>query len=192
MGLFSRAKEAVTGGSTEEDDGVDIDDDFIETDETIESEEANEPDPEPEPEPEQMEWDNAYDFAGWALEERGFPTVKDGAEKAAYDLIKDDPMFRDRFQTGMETLTQVQKAKASIDEITGSDSSGSSYSEVADELEDADRVIKSLRSLSGEDEMLVQQGMSITRDVLSAVASDGSGGQSNMNASMETDNSRIE
>lgn len=191
MGLFNRAKNAVTGGDSDEDEGVDIDDDFIETEETIEEEDSG-GEPEPDPEPEQMEWDSAYDFAGWALEERGFPTVKDFAEKAAYDLIKDDPMFRDRFETGMRTLTQVQEAKASIDEITGNNKDRSSYGELADELEDADRVIRSIRSLSGEDEMLVQQGMSITRDVLSAVANNGGGGQSNVNASMESENTRIE
>ena len=198
MGLLSKTKEMFGGGGEEEpDDDMDIDDMFDEgesIDEGGEEEqsEADEIVEEAEEEAdEQMEWESAYDFAEWWLEDEGFADLQDFGEKAMMMKLEQSPMYRDRIETGVNTLATINEAKQHLQQLKGQDGKASDYGEMADKLEDADRVIQSVRSLSGEDEMVVQQGMGLAKSAIEAIGGRVSAGGGNVESSMTREEGEI-
>jgi hypothetical protein len=189
MGMFEKAKNFVTGGSSEPDfGGVDVDDEFNDAvggEGSEEQEQESESEPEPEPDEGPGPWDSAYDFAWWYLEPEGFASMEEFGEKAMMLKLQNSPMFRDRIETGMETLQMVNQAKQQFDEIQGKDKGSHDYEQMADKLENANRVIDGMKSLNGEEEMMVQEGMSLARDAIEAIGNRASGGTgSNVDTSM--------
>jgi len=198
MGLLSKTKEMFGGGGKEEpEDDMDIDDMFDEgesIDEGGEEEqsEADEIVEEAEEEAdEQMEWESAYDFAEWWLEDEGFADLQDFGEKAMMMKLEQSPMYRDRIETGVNTLATINEAKQHLQQLKGQDGGNSDYGEMADKLEDADRVIQSVRSLSGEDEMVVQQGMGLAKSAIEAIGGRVSSGGGNVESSMTREEGEI-
>lgn len=175
MGLM----DSINPFSSSEDDDSDellMDDDFSDgVDEMIENpgesidDDLGEPEPEPETDDVPEEWDSAYDFAGWWLEDEGFADMTDFGEKAIMWKLQRSPMFRDRIKTGLDTLSSVRQAKENLEQIRGNETSATDYGELADKVEDADRLISGVRSLSGEDEMVVQQGLGLAREAIQAI-----------------------
>lgn len=175
MGLMD-SLNPFSGGDEDEDDEILMDgtagrnvDDMIEAPDDSIEDDLSEPEPEPEHEEEPGPWDSAYDFADWWLEDEGFADMTDFGEKAIMYKLQRSPMFRDRIQTGLETLSSVRKAKENLEGIRGNDTSATDYGELADKVEDADRLISGVRSLSGEDEMVVQQGLGLAREAIQAI-----------------------
>jgi len=189
MKLRGRTTEVIPMGlidslnpfSKSDDDTVDIDEDFEmgdEVDDSIEDdiseEDVGEADSSGEPDiPD--EWDSAYKFADWYLSDEGFADMLDFGEKAMMYKLQNSPMYRDRIETGLGTMESIRSAKENLQAIRGEESESSDYEELADKVEDADRLISGIRSLSGEDELVVQQGMAIAQEAIGAIASKGSG-----------------
>jgi len=171
MGFLNNVKNAVTGGGGND---IDVSDEFEDIDDEGQDQAPVEDDPLDEPEddsePEVMEWDSAYDFAGWYLEEYGFSDMKEFGEKAMMLRLMRSPEYRDRLQNGMETLSTLNSAKQQLDEMKGKDTTGSNYEEMADKIENANRVINGVKTLSGEDEMVVQQGMNLAKEAIGAIS----------------------
>jgi len=198
MGLLSKAKDVVTGGSNDEPEGdMDIDDMFeegesIDSSEQEEQGEADEIVEEVEEEAdEQMEWDSAFDFAEWWLEDEGFADLQDFGEKAMMMKLEQSPMYRDRIETGVNTLATINEAKQHLSQLKGEDQGANDYGEMADKLEDADRVISSVRSLSGEDEMVVQQGMGLAKSAIEAIGGRVNSGGGDVESSMTREEGEI-
>jgi len=126
---------------------------------------------EEEEEDDDMEWDSAYDFAGWWLEDEGFADMRDFGEKAMMARLERSDMYRDRIESGMRTLSMVNDAKKQLSELRGRKSEDKNYEEMATKINNANEVIEGVRSLSGEDEVIVQQGMKIAQDAISAIGS---------------------
>jgi|APHM01.1.fsa_nt_gi hypothetical protein len=180
--------------SKSEEDTVNIDEEFdVNEDESIEPEfeeeitqgEVEETDPDAEPDiPE--EWDSAYKFAEWYLQDEGFADMVDFGEKAMMMKLERSPMFRDRIESGLGTLNSIREARDNLQAIRGQDGENSDYGQLADKVEDADRLISGIRSLSGEDEMVVQQGMGLAQEAIQAIASNRGGGGSGGEVTTET------
>ena len=197
MGLLSKAKDAISGGGSDPDEDVDIDDMFKEgesiedsedEDDSIEEDVVEEEEP---GEEEQMEWESAYDFAEWWLEDDGFADLQEFGEKAMMMKLQNSPMYRDRIETGVNTLATINEAKQHLQQLKGEGGGPTDYSEMADKLEDADRVIQATRSLSGEDEMVVQQGMGLAKSAIEAIGSRVNEGGGNVESSIEREEGRI-
>lgn len=175
------------------DEDFEIDEEIEESiEEGVEEEDVSEADSEQEDDiPE--EWDSAYDFSGWYLSDEGFADMVDFGEKAMMYKLERSPMYRDRIETGLNTLGAIREAKDNLDSIKGKDSGSSDYEELADKVEDADRLISGVRSLSGEDELVVQQGMAIAQEAVGAIANRNSGGGGgNVNAESRVVDDSIE
>lgn len=180
--------DTLLGRDSKEDDGpdVDLENEFdpegLEGEGTeigAEGEEIVE-EPEPEPEDEEMEWDSAYDFAGWWLEDEGFANMRDFGEKAIMHRLERSEMYRDRIQSGMQTLAQVNQANEQLRQIRGKSNKNRDYSEMAEKINNANEVIEGVRSLSGEDEVIVQQGMQLAQDAISAIGERATSGGANV------------
>jgi len=144
---------------------------------------GEEPEPEPEEE-EEMEWDSAYDFAGWWLEDEGFADMRDFGEKAMMYRLERSDMYRDRIESGMRTLSMVNDAKQQLSELQGRDTGDRDYEQMANKIQNANEVIEGVRSLSGEDEVIVQQGMKLAQDAISAIGSRASQGSADVATDM--------
>lgn len=151
---------------------------------------GEEPEPEPEEE-EEMEWDSAYDFAGWWLEDEGFANMRDFGEKAMMYRLERSDMYRDRIESGMRTLSMVNDAKQQLSELRGRSSRDKDYEQMANKIQNANEVIEGVRSLSGEDEVIVQQGMQIAQDAISAIGQRAQSSGGSVNTDMERTNDQI-
>jgi len=137
-------------------------------------------------------WDSAYDFAGWWLEDEGFANMRDFGEKAMMYRLERSDMYRDRIESGMRTLSMVNEANHQLRELRGEGASDRDYEEMAAKIQNANEVIEGVRSLSGEDEVIVQQGMSLARDAISAIGQSAtSGGGGNVDTSMKRTEDKI-
>jgi len=138
-----------------------------------------------------MEWESAYKFAEWFLEDEGFADMVDFGEKAMMYKLERSPMYRDRIESGLETLANINSAKKQLQEIRGQDTGERDYSQMAEKLENANKVIEGTRKLSGEDEMIVQQGMGLARDAIEAIGSRAQTSSTNVDTSMERTDEEI-
>lgn len=201
MGFLSNVKNAVTGG--DDDSEADFEDPDVDTmfDEgsqpgdtvgDVDEEMEFDDDPvEEEPEDEVMEWESAYQFAEWFLEDEGFADMTDFGEKAMMYKLERSPMYRDRIENGLSTLANINSAKQQLQELKGEDSGSKDYEEMAKKLRSANEVIEGTRKLSGEDEMIVQQGMGLARDAIEAIGTRAQSASGNVNTSMERTDEEI-
>jgi hypothetical protein len=79
-----------------------------------------------------------------------------------------------------------------LDRIRGNERKNDDYEEIANKVENADRVISGIRSLSGEDEVMVQQGMGLAREALSAIADRGRSSTGSVNTQTEVTGESID
>jgi len=187
-------------GSDDDDDepDVDLDGEFgggpMEGSDTPIGDEGDVIGEEPEPEPEEedeMEWDSAYDFAGWWLEDEGFANMRDFGEKAMMYRLERSDMYRDRIESGMRTLAMVNDANQQLRELKGKGGEKKNYGEMAEKINNANEVIEGIRSLSGEDEVIVQQGMSLAQDAIAAIGSRAKSSGGSVDTDMERTGDRI-
>jgi len=122
MGLMDRLG---FGGDDDDDemDGIDVGDEFEEDmqDEAPDFEEGIDDDPVEEEEDEMMEWDSAYRFCEWYLEDEGFANMRDFGEKAMMYRLQNSDKYRDRIENGLRTLSMINDAKSQLDQISGDD-----------------------------------------------------------------------
>ena len=172
MGLINSIKNAVSGGGDDEDVDEIIDEvnDEIEQEEEGDAELMDELEVEDvEEDEEEEEWETAYAFATEMLEYRGFSSGKDFASKVMFDETSKSPMYRDRIESGTRTMSQIAQAKNTLREVKGG-GEGPNLGEMAEKVENANRVIKSLESLEGKEEQMYQEIIGIAQQGVSALA----------------------
>lgn len=155
MGFMKR----LFGGGGSEDDG----EDFVEEDEFVEGESWDDDDEwgeEEDYEEEVMEWDSAYQFSAEMLEEQGFTSMNDFVAKAMFRRVRQSPEFRDRIESGVSTIDKLARTKQQMAELRG-ESGGTDWEQVASKMESADRAIKAADSMSGKEDMMVQQALAV-------------------------------
>lgn len=194
MSLLDSVKDTVgigdSGGESEVDVG-DIDDVIPGDSEGPPSDDGVSSEVEEDEEDEVMEWDSAYDFAEWWLEDEGFADLTEFGEKAMMERMEGSPMFRDRIESGLSTLNSINEAKTTLDDIAGSDTQERDIEDMAERLKAANEVIDATKSLNGEDEMMMRQGMELARDAVEAIGGSVNVGSNNVNARMEQTEERI-
>lgn len=155
MGFMSK----LFGGGGNDDDG----DEFVEEDEFVEGEGWDDEDEwgeEEEYEQEVMEWDSAYQFAAEMLEEQGFTSMNDFVAKSMFRRVRQSPEFRDRIESGVSTIDKLARTKQQMAELRGG-GGGTDWEEVATKMESADRAIQAADSMSGKEDMMVQQALAV-------------------------------
>jgi hypothetical protein len=165
MGLFETTKNFVSGVTGEQDDeesgsagiaeGFEDDveleedgfDDEFEEDDALEDEMDE-------------EWDTAYRFAEDMLEPDGFANMQDFITKFMFYEVRKSPRYRDRIKNGSRTMEMVSSSMRSLDEARGGGES-TDFGEMADKLQNADAALDAAESLSGKDDVVVQQALGI-------------------------------
>jgi len=172
MGLLDSTKRALgmggDGDSAEDiineiDEEIEQEQQEQEVDEDIEVEDVEEEDDGPE------EWDSAYQFATEMLEFRGFSDGQDFVGKVMFKEISKSPMYRDRISSGTQTMSQIANAQSQLQELKGG-SDGMNLGEMADKVENANRVIKSVESLEGKEEQMYQEIIGLGQQAVGAMA----------------------
>jgi hypothetical protein len=166
MGYLDKAKEAIgigKGDATDELAG-DVIDEVEEDDEEQEGEEFDgfgddmvEDEDIQEQEP--NVWDDAYDFAMDHLDEE----FTDGGEFAVKVMARDidrSDIFRDRISVGVNTISSITDAVGDLKELQqGGDTTD--WTEKAEKLDAADDVINTVDSLSGKEDEMVNNAMTL-------------------------------
>jgi hypothetical protein len=134
-------------------------------------------------ESEVYEWENPYRFAEEMLEPDGFADMSDFVTKVMFFECQRSPRYRDRIQHGAETIATVSKSVESIRAVKGGGDK-TDYEEVADKLQNMDRAIRSAESLSGKEDMIIQEGMGIANDLVQAFGQRRAGGGASVDSSV--------
>lgn len=139
-------------------------------------------------EPEVREWDSAYRFAEEYLETRGFTSMVDFTNKAMARKVQQSPMYRDRIQTGVETMNQINAMQQKMRQLQGADEGSKSYQEQAEMLKSANEVIDQAQKLAGEEEAMVNDIMELGHGFLNELTQrrTGSGQSASVNSSVNS------
>lgn len=143
-----------------EDDGDFVHEDDFEEEDDWEDDFEEEDDWEEDDEEEELEWESAYMFASDMLEEQGFTSMNDFLAKAMFRRVRQSPKFRDRIESGVNTINKLSQTKQQMEELKGAKKT-TDWNEVAEKMESADRAIKAADSMSGKEDMMVQQALSV-------------------------------
>jgi len=178
MGLWSKTKEAMgmgDGGKSESDEMAEDWIDEVES-EVDESDEALGEEPEVETEQVEEEWDSAYKFAEEFLKMRGFASMTDFANKCMAMKINQSPLYRDRISNGVDTMNRITTMQEQMAQIGGGNQKQTSYKEQADKLKGANEVINQADKLSGKEDAMVNEAMSLGHELVDAIAQGKVGG----------------
>jgi len=182
MGMMDSIKSVFGGGDKNKSESDEMAEDWIDEvdSEVQESDEALEEETEVETEPAEEEWDSAYQFAEEFLELRGFASMMDFTNKCMAYKINQSPMYRDRISNGVDTMNRITTMQEQMAQIGGGDKSEPSYQEQAEKLKAANELIDQADKLSGKEDAMVNEIMSIGRDLADVAvqsnANRGSGG----------------
>lgn len=156
MPMLERAKSALGLGEGEEDDELEEAgfEDFEEDWEDEELEEETEPEPEPEPEP---EWDTIYRMLDDVVKERGFSGMNECVEKCMAMRVRESGLFRDRIQSGLDTIDAISEAEKKLSAGEG----GNEIQQAANMLDDANELVEATEEFTNSEEMVAQQAMSV-------------------------------
>lgn len=167
MGLLDR----IIGGNSDDTDDVEFeeeeDDDEVELvgedNETVDADDS---------EDEQVEeYSSAYDYSYSLIEPDGHASMKDFIEKVMYLKCRNSNMYRDRISNGVETIDSITTSAESIKRLRGNDDDDTDWEEAANKLESANRVIDGVDKLSGEEDMIVREGIGLAKDFVEAYSS---------------------
>ena len=177
MGFF---KNLLGGGESESEQiSADFEDEIESQVEEVDDDMGDPDDWDEDPEPEVKEWDSAYRFVEEYLEVRGFADNKDFIVKAMFYQINNSPMYRDRIQSGVETMNMVSQATQQIEQIRGGNDDNS-LQEQAEKIQHANQVIDGVQKLSGEEEQMVNDIIGLGYHAVEQIGSSAMGGGGNM------------
>jgi len=114
-------------------------------------------------------WDTPYQFFEDMVENDGHIDGMDFTKSAAFYEIKNSNLYRDRIQSGKSTIETVAAAKETIQSVRSSDS-GEGYGEKAEKLREANELIDQVDKVSGKEDELVNEALSIGRDLATNMA----------------------
>lgn len=178
MGLLDKAKEALGGGGGSSDDIADgFDEEFEEEEDEFEEEEDFEE--------EVREWETAYQFSDDILQQMGFDGIGEFIDKSMMYRIDQSPMYRDRIQSGLNTMNQVTHSMREMNEVRdelGGDGSVD-YKEYAEQVRGANELINEMDRLEGKEEQMANEIIGIARDAVDAMG-EGKTSTGNVNSSM--------
>lgn len=86
--------------------------------------------------------------------------MKDFINKAMFYQINNSPEYRDRIQSGVETMNMVSQATAQIDEMRGGNKE-ETFEEKANKIQNANKVIDGVQKLSGKEEEMANEILSL-------------------------------
>lgn len=181
MGLLGKAKEVVSGGSTGNDDPT-FDDEF--------DGDMGEPDPEPEsdPEPEpEPEWDTAYGFSDDVIKEVGFADMQEFITKAMVYKINQSPLYRDRIESGVQSMNMITDSMNNISEMQGrfeGEQGSEDYDEYVNQVRAANNLIDELDRMDGKEEQIANEVLGIARDAVDAMGNTPAGGGGSVDSSV--------
>lgn len=167
MGLIDKAKSTIGMGDSEDEEEIpDTEgwaDEVIVEDEggDIEEEEFTGGGDESEEALDQT-WDSAYDFAGDMVTKAGFTDMTDFIDHAMFYHIEKSPMYRDRIQSGVETMNQITAVKDSMKEIQGGEDMN--LENKAEQIKAANEVIDGMKQLEGEDEQFMREVTGLAKE----------------------------
>jgi len=185
MGIFDTVKSAVSGDSDGEKKGDVTFEDEFQKEEIEEMEEEAETEPEPEEEV-QQEWETAYQFCDEAISEAGFVDLQEFIEKAMIYRIERSTMYRDRIESGIQTMDMITSSMESIHSMRGEfqqEDEGSDYGEYAEQVRAANDLIDEIDRMEGKEEEMAQEVISIAKDAVDAM------GETSRNQSRNVDSS---
>lgn len=169
MGLFGTVREAISGDSGEE-STPDFEDEFGDgIEEEVEEEIETEPEPEPEP---QQEWETAYAFADDAVGNAGFVDIQEFIEKAMIYRINRSTMYRDRIESGIQTMNMITDSMENIHSMRGrfdEKEGNEDYKKYAEQVRAANDLIDEIDRMEGKEEQMAQEIISIGRDAVQAI-----------------------
>jgi len=170
MGFMDSVKSAMGMGSGEQSEADEMAEDWIDDvdSEVQESDEMLEDDTQVETEPAEDEWESAYKFAEEFLEYRGFASMMDFTNKCMAMKINQSPMYRDRISNGVDTMNRITTMQEQMSQISGGQQQETSFAEKAEKLKHANEVIDQADKLSGKEDAMVNEIMSIGRDLADA------------------------
>lgn len=169
MGLMDTVKGAFSRDSS--DDGEPSFEDEFEAEGVEEIEDEVDPEPEAEEEP-QQEWETAYAFADDAISEAGFVDVQEFIEKAMIYRINRSTMYRDRIESGIQTMNMITESMESIHSMRGrfdEKEGNEDYKEYAEQVRAANDLIDEIDRMEGKEEQIAQEIISIGRDAVDAL-----------------------
>jgi len=118
-----------------------------------------------------MEWETCYQFCEEMLEDDGFSSMMDFTRKAMFYEIERCPLFRDRLENGLATISKVEEAKKSMEALRGKESRDSDFDAMAQKLESANRLNEQLDKLEGKEEQMVEDAMELGYEAVDALRS---------------------
>lgn len=169
MGLFQSVRDAVTG-SDSINEPSDFEDEFEGVDEN-DMEGLDGPDEEPEPEPD-PEWETAYQFCDDVIGEVGFVDIQEFVGKAMVYRIERSPMYRDRIESGVQTMDMITQSMENIHSMQGrfdGDENNKDYNKYVEEVRAANDLIDELDRMDGKEEQIANEVITIARDAVDAM-----------------------
>lgn len=195
MGIWSKTKEAVGIGGGDKSESDEVAEDWIDEvdSEVDESDEMLEDEAGVETEQVEEEWDSAYKFAEEFLEMRGFASMSDFTNKCMAMKINQSPLYRDRISNGVDTMNRITTMQEQMRQIGGGNQKQASYQEQAEKLKGANEVINQADKLSGKEDAMVNEAMSLGHELVDAIAQGkvGRGGGSNVDSSVSQTDERL-
>lgn len=113
-------------------------------------------------EDEEQVWDTAYRFFEDFVEEDGHIDGMDFAKSAAFYEVSNSNMYRDRIQSGKDTIETVAAAKETIESVKRSGDT-ESYGEKAEKLKQANELINQVDKVSGKEDEIISEALDIGR-----------------------------
>ena len=195
MGIFSKTKEALGMGDSGKSESDEMAEDWIDEvdSEVDESDEALGEETQVETEQVEEEWDSAYQFADEFLEMRGFASMTDFTNKCMAMKINQSPLYRDRISNGVDTMNRITTMQEQMAQIGGGGQKEASYAEQAEKLKGANEVINQADKLSGKEDAMVNEAMSLGHELVDAIAQGKVGGNrgSNVDSSVSQADERL-
>jgi hypothetical protein len=164
MGFVDKLTGALSGGSSGDGGADDIVDEFEEEEGMIDGEGLLDEDADEEEEEVQEVWDSAYRFFEDFVEDDGHMDGMDFAKSAAFYEIKTSNLFRDRIQSGKNTIEMVATAKETIESVKGAGEQ-KDYGQQAERLKEANELIDQVDKVSGKEDEMIQEALSIGKDL---------------------------
>lgn len=165
MGLIDNVKNAFGASGTEQEEDLSFEDEFQEPqeDEMMEEEEIEE---------ETVEWDTAYQFADDFVSEVGFSGMSEFIDKAMIYRINMSPMYRDRIESGVQTMNMITSSMSEIHDVQSrfsGDKESANYNEYVEQVRAANDLIDELDRMEGREEQIADEVMGIARDAVDAM-----------------------
>jgi hypothetical protein len=195
MGLWESTKDFLSGGGGDSSESDEMAEEWIDEvdSEVDESDEMLGDEAEVDTEPAEEEWDSAYRFAEDFLEMRGFASMVDFTNKCMAHKIDQSPMYRDRISNGVDTMNRITAMQEQMAQIGQGNKKETSYSDKAQKLEDANRVIDQAQKLSGEEDAMVNELIGLGHEFADAIANGQMGGNrgGDVNSNVNESNERL-